>query len=323
MRVDVVMTYVNPYELLGVTETSPKEDVRRAYYRLAMIVHPDKGGYDKDMHILHSAYEWIMNHLDVVASREGGAETYEEKEESFKAFLDQQLSQNYKVRSVDEIVKEVTQFQDQIFEDLFAEMASQRVQENGFYKKTAKTHVMSQLLHQMEFSSKIDDKRTTRDMMRDLLKQYLSMVLTSGIFDSTIPGGYGYCMEKSQPYEEMDVCDPPIAPEMSFGKQEIQVYKEPAAIWAPPAQAANCIGLPKKLDDYTMDNMTDYVKAFQDPIGALGPWETAAKEQESTELSSALDAMVLERKMADLAQDSQQSSQRSVFLRFHDKPKST
>lgn len=304
------MTYVNPYELLGVTETSTKDEVRRAYYKLAMIVHPDKGGYAADMNVLHAAYEWVINHIHVVTGREGGHETYEEKEEAFQKFLDKQLSHAHKVLTIDEIKKDVTEFQDATFDALFAEMASPTVRVSAFFKQTAKMHVMSRLLHELEFAN---NNKNMDAMVREMLQEYLSIVVNTSVFESAIEGGYADRMEESMPYEEMDVTQPPISQERCFGKQEIQVYKEPEAIWAPPSHVTGCIGLPKKLEDYTLDNMTDYVKAFQDPTGALSTWEAAAKEQETRSITEALDAMVLERKMADLGQE---APSRSVFLRF-------
>jgi curved DNA-binding protein CbpA len=50
-------TSIQPYELLGVTMKSSLNDVRKAYYQLALLCHPDKGGNPQDMQLLHSAYK--------------------------------------------------------------------------------------------------------------------------------------------------------------------------------------------------------------------------------------------------------------------------
>jgi curved DNA-binding protein CbpA len=55
---------INPYELLGVTIASEIIDVKKAYYRLALICHEDKGGNKDDMIVLHSAYKFILNELN-------------------------------------------------------------------------------------------------------------------------------------------------------------------------------------------------------------------------------------------------------------------
>lgn len=300
------MNTLNPYELLGVSRTSSKDEVRRAYYRLAMIVHPDRGGTSTDMQVLHTAYEWVINHVNVVENREGAQETYEEKEAAFKNFLDKQLSHAHKVKTIDEIKAEATAFQNEAFERVFLEMASEAQRNSDFIRKAAKSHVLSRLLYDMEFNVTADTDEHMLGLLKKYIHEFLNIVVTTSVFGSAIDGGYGDLMEDSTPYEDTDVTQPPIAENKSFGKKEIQLYKEPEAMWLPPSQVTSYLGLPKKLEDYTMDNMTDYVKAFQDPTGALSTWEQMAKEREAQSITDALDELVLERKMADLSQAQQE-----------------
>lgn len=51
---------INPYELLGVGPDSHEKEVKKAYYRLCQIVHPDRGGSKEDMIALQHAYRTIL-----------------------------------------------------------------------------------------------------------------------------------------------------------------------------------------------------------------------------------------------------------------------
>lgn len=51
------------WQLLGLTPRSSIDEARRAYYELARIVHPDRGGNAEDMRMLHQAYRWVYEQL--------------------------------------------------------------------------------------------------------------------------------------------------------------------------------------------------------------------------------------------------------------------
>jgi hypothetical protein len=51
------------WQLLGLTPRSSIDEARRAYYELARIVHPDRGGNAEDMRVLHEAYRWVYEQL--------------------------------------------------------------------------------------------------------------------------------------------------------------------------------------------------------------------------------------------------------------------
>jgi hypothetical protein len=58
----------NPWSRLGLAPGAPLNDVKRAYRRLAMRVHPDRAG-SGDLHTflaVKAAYEWIIAHPSVV-----------------------------------------------------------------------------------------------------------------------------------------------------------------------------------------------------------------------------------------------------------------
>lgn len=55
---------IQPYEFLGLdASVSDPRLVRQAYYRLALICHPDKGGHPDAMTTLTLAYQWVMDGL--------------------------------------------------------------------------------------------------------------------------------------------------------------------------------------------------------------------------------------------------------------------
>ena len=50
----------NPYDVLGVSPSATREEVRLAYKRKAMLYHPDRGGDATEFAALHRAYERIV-----------------------------------------------------------------------------------------------------------------------------------------------------------------------------------------------------------------------------------------------------------------------
>ena len=78
------MNYINPFHLLGVKIDSDIKDVRRAYYKLSLICHPDKGGSKDDMIIVHNAYKYVKKQIEFSENKE----TLENIEEDFKNFFE-------------------------------------------------------------------------------------------------------------------------------------------------------------------------------------------------------------------------------------------
>lgn len=79
------MSYsVNPYELLGVTIDSTTREVRKAYYKLSLLCHPDKGGSGEDMTCLHTAYIYVMEQIGFAEDRD----KLEDIEKDFKEYFE-------------------------------------------------------------------------------------------------------------------------------------------------------------------------------------------------------------------------------------------
>lgn len=55
---------LNPYDLMGLdVNACTPADARRAYYALALVTHPDKGGSAFDMTMLYAAYAHVVSQL--------------------------------------------------------------------------------------------------------------------------------------------------------------------------------------------------------------------------------------------------------------------
>ena len=76
---------LQPFEFLGVTPNTSVADLRKRYFELALICHPDKGGSHEDMIVLHTAYKWVEEQLRMVERREH--QSFEDCKESFEAFM--------------------------------------------------------------------------------------------------------------------------------------------------------------------------------------------------------------------------------------------
>ncbi len=74
---------IDPYGLLGVTVASTCQEVRRAYYDLALHAHPDKGGSPEQMRVVQAAYEYVSRQVAGV----NRSRTYEDAEADFAEFL--------------------------------------------------------------------------------------------------------------------------------------------------------------------------------------------------------------------------------------------
>lgn len=78
---------IKPYELFGLNENSSMKDLKKAYYGMALMVHPDKGGTKDEMSVLHSAYIYVKTQIE---NRIDNPKTLEELEEEFNDFLKKQ-----------------------------------------------------------------------------------------------------------------------------------------------------------------------------------------------------------------------------------------
>ena len=76
---------INPYSLLGVNVNSSLRELKKNYYNMALLCHPDRGGDKRDMNVVCLAYNYIKEQLENVKER-----TYEELEDEFEKFIKEQ-----------------------------------------------------------------------------------------------------------------------------------------------------------------------------------------------------------------------------------------
>jgi hypothetical protein len=77
---------INPYELLGIDpHTSTLKDLKKRYYEFALLVHPDKNNVQNgdDMHIVHMAYKYCQEQMQLAKDKETTVENLETEFEEF------------------------------------------------------------------------------------------------------------------------------------------------------------------------------------------------------------------------------------------------
>jgi len=91
---------INPFDLFGLTIESELSELKKAYYSLALLCHPDKGGDADSMVQLINAYKYVKKNLEHKSNK-----TYEEAEKEFDLFVQEQNEQE--CPSIDEITNEL------------------------------------------------------------------------------------------------------------------------------------------------------------------------------------------------------------------------
>lgn len=74
---------INPYALFGLNENSKMTDLKKAYYTMSLLCHPDKGGNSEQMDTIVKAYKYIREQFENSNTRN---KTYEELEKDFADF---------------------------------------------------------------------------------------------------------------------------------------------------------------------------------------------------------------------------------------------
>lgn len=72
---------LNPYELLGASPNDSIQEVRKKYFHLASLCHPDRGGTDEQMRAVHTAYTYVVEQVKL-----NRTQTFEEVEREYEEF---------------------------------------------------------------------------------------------------------------------------------------------------------------------------------------------------------------------------------------------
>jgi curved DNA-binding protein CbpA len=238
---------INPYELLGVDYNSSLNDVRKAYYNMALILHPDKGGSKEDMIILQNSYNWIKNKLDLVQER--GIKTVEEIEKEFNDFLE--LQNNSKPQKLSELLCETYDFTlDSLYNNYKDKYENPKLPWAIIYELISH-HIYFRFIRSPEF---VDNKEEFWKIVDSQIELLQNREHDTNLSTSSIHHGYG---------DEMVITE---EQEIKPFKTDIVEYTEPESIFLPSQQVAQNTEQVSKLDDYSIQTkylkMNDYKKAY-------------------------------------------------------------
>ena len=86
---------VDPFELLGVSMHATCQEVRKRYYQLACLCHPDRGGTAEQMRTLHNAYQFVVRSVAL-----NNTNTLEDLQGAFDSFCKTQTLEPPRFRDI-------------------------------------------------------------------------------------------------------------------------------------------------------------------------------------------------------------------------------
>jgi len=298
------MNHLDPYDLLGVSPYAAAPEVRRAYYELALLVHPDKGGSAADMTTVHAAYEYVIarapaTHLAPNAELAARAENAARE---FADFLTAQRTE--RILPLSEILANVFGLSEAAFVADYlqpalraAASADAVVTANAAYAGIAYQTVMSRAQILLE-----DAGRDQSRLVADLTSEFVATgaLGSADLFPAAIAGGYGEVMAPSMAAAIAGASD---VPTIFFPERQVIQYAEPDA-FVPPTGPCDCsrpadVILPESLADYTVHAaLTDYRAAHTAPEVPAGAAPDSAAAP--VDLLTAYERLVADRIAEDL-----------------------
>lgn len=227
------MPLIQPYELFGLTSKASASEVRKAYYNMALLCHPDRGGSAEDMTIINAAYEWICRGLVGVASVPEASIEYDEllaeyKPEHMPSFIELQ-GENYG----------------------FPRSAFQ-CDDDFMYKLV--------LMKWQNEPDAVKDATCIVDYAAAYLCERLDPAVVAQTYPAAIPHGYSQLIAATAAGGDV----------ASFSKTtDVVQYVEPVGRIREQTETAAVFAVPQ-LDDYSTETSTDYELAFS-PAPALPP----------------------------------------------------
>jgi hypothetical protein len=267
------MQHLDPYELLGVSPYAPAGEVRRAYYQMALLAHPDKGGSAADMATVRAAYEYVIARAPKAALAPTAelAERAKSAAQEFKAFAESQRTE--KILPLNEILANVFGLTEATFAADYLQPALDSAGPTSAVSfardRAAYANIAYQTIVSRAHALLAADATSERDPSAIIAELTADFVATThkfcsaDFFPAAIAGGYGDVM--AQPAWLM----PHTGPLTPFPERQVIQYAEPNA-YVPPAGPQDQsrpadVEMPESLADYTVHSaLTDYRAAYTD-----------------------------------------------------------
>jgi hypothetical protein len=300
------MQHLDPYDLLGVSPYAPAGEVRRAYYQMALLAHPDKGGSAADMATVRAAYDYVIARAPKVALAPTAelAERAKSAAQEFKAFAESQRTE--KILPLNEILANVFGLTEATFTTDYLQPALDSAgptaavsfaRDRAVYASVAYQTIVSRAhaLLAADATSERDPSAIIAELTADFVGT-THKFCSADFFPAAIAGGYGDVMV---PPTEI-VRTGPLTP---FPERQVIHYAEPNA-YVPPAGPRDQsrpadVEMPEYLEDYTVHSaLTDYRAAHTDAeVATLAAAEPADAPMD---LLTAYERLVADRIAEDL-----------------------
>jgi len=236
---------LNPYELLGVLPTTPIYQVRKNYYALALLAHPDVGGTKEDMITLKACYDWICQQWAVIQSYP--EKDFETSKQGFEDFLKDQIREGIPPPQIRDVCAESYGLTRERFLEIIQDLMIHNKRLEPFQTDMAFQYVSHELQLYVWKNEELNDLKAF------VLEKTGEVLNKNEIETASIPHGYG---------EWMDTATQEKA--QSFGTTEMILYQEPDSRF--PKIEGRDLQLPQQLDDYSKEKLCDYKKAYQLPL---------------------------------------------------------
>jgi hypothetical protein len=129
--------FINPYDLFNLDEKCTAQELRKEYYNMCLMCHPDKGGSEKDMSMVTSAYNFIKQYTN-----DGNVnESYEDVENAFAKF--NETNPIEKIPSFEEIFTEATKFNDKFNKEFVEKHEQDKLSSLGYDKIMVKSSLQN------------------------------------------------------------------------------------------------------------------------------------------------------------------------------------
>jgi curved DNA-binding protein CbpA len=262
-------SHINPYDLLGVTPKSTLDEIKKSYYSLALIMHPDKGGSPTEMHILKTAYNWIKEQITPVETNP--FKDYESIQQNFDDFIKEQ--DETKPPPLTTILAESIGFEFTKFTQLYDRILAEYSHNSNYFNN--KDYIYSIIHCDIHNRYIRDDKLIlTNDRLwefveHELTNKWLNKNLCENCIPSSIGHGYGEDMQQSTLTTNYEYNPNNISLDNSIQQKqkEVIIYTEPKDLSEYKEIGLTIDKVPEKLTNYTLDDplaMTDYNEAFSD-----------------------------------------------------------